>query len=251
MQRFFDQLHGKKVKLAIGYRVGRLVVSSDPYYYESHDSGKHRRSRVDCLCDCGETREGIRTASILKDGIFPYCSRECRFYLDAMPKEVPESSKLCFLGERYNYLTVVKEAYYDKQKGDTNRGKYIDLICDCGKTKSYREDKVKAGKFKSCGCVWEYTGKSGKSWDHLRRAYGMSEADYNMLLASQNGLCGICKTDKSWNNKSTHFFVDHCHETGKVRGLLCDGCNRGLGYFKDSKESLSAAIKYLEATTED
>ena len=251
MQKYFGDLAGKKTKSLSGKRYGQLTVVGEPYYTDPPESEKHRRLKVDCVCDCGSTRECISIASLSRDAYLPYCSRECPLYLDAMPKEVPESSKLCFLGERYNHLTVVKEAYYDKQKGDTNRGKYIDLICDCGKTKSYREDKVKAGKFKSCGCVWEYTGKSGKSWDHLRRAYGMSEADYNTLLASQNGLCGICKTDKSCNNKSTHFFVDHCHETGKVRGLLCDGCNRGLGYFKDSKESLSAAVKYLEETMED
>jgi hypothetical protein len=165
-----------------------------------------------------------------------------------MPKDVPEESKLCFLGERYNYLIVTKEAFYQKLKGESNRQKCIEVQCDCGKMKVYREDRVKAGKYKSCGCVWEYTGESGKNWKHLKKAYGMSEDDYNNLLEKQNGVCGICGTDKSWNNKTSHFYVDHCHDTGKIRGLLCNGCNSGLGHFKDSEIALEAAIRYLEKT---
>lgn len=251
MQKYFETFGKNKGKSVSGKRFGNLVVVGEPYYVEPPDSGKHRRKKIDCLCDCGNTREGLSVRCLHNGAYLPYCGRECPFYIEAVPKEVPQDSKLCFLGEKYNYLTVVKEAYYDKQKGDSNRAKYIDLVCDCGKTKSYREDKVKAGKYKSCGCVWEYTGKNGKDWGHLQRTYGMSEEDYNRLLETQNGLCGICKTDQSWNNKSKHFFVDHCHDTGKIRGLLCDRCNRGLGYFKDDKEALAAAIKYLEVSSED
>lgn len=248
MQKYFETFGRKKGKSVSGKRFGNLVAIGQPYYLEPPDSGKHRRQKIDCLCDCGKTRETLSIPALHKGAYLPYCSRECPLYLSAMPKAVPEASKLCFLGERYNYLTVVKEAYYDKQKGDANRSKYIDMLCDCGKIKTYREDKVKAGKYKSCGCVWEYTGENGKNWQHLKKTYGMSEDDYNNLLEKQNGVCGICGTDKSWNNKTSHFYVDHCHDTGKIRGLLCNGCNSGLGHFKDSEIALEAAIRYLEKT---
>ena len=54
----------------------------------------------------------------------------------------------------------------------------------------------------------------------------------------------ICKAPETLQNKN--LAVDHCHKTGKVRGLLCSKCNKGLGLFKDSKELLTTAIEYLE-----
>lgn len=69
-----------------------------------------------------------------------------------------------------------------------------------------------------------------------------------MLLEQQNGRCAICKTkDPSSRRKSSSYFcVDHCHFTGKVRGLLCSPCNSALGFFKDKKENLLEAISYLD-----
>lgn len=78
-----------------------------------------------------------------------------------------------------------------------------------------------------------------------RRRYGISRKDYNELLWQQGGVCAICKTEKPGRNH-THFHVDHNHKTGTVRGLLCDLCNRGLGYFKDSSALLEKAAKYLD-----
>ena len=71
--------------------------------------------------------------------------------------------------------------------------------------------------------------------------YGISIQKYNELFEKQKGLCLICQT-KGYRR----LVVDHCHTTNKVRGLLCDNCNRGLGSFKDNIFSLKNAIKYLE-----
>lgn len=67
---------------------------------------------------------------------------------------------------------------------------------------------------------------------------------YEKMLKEQDYTCLICKTPTS--SLTRMLDVDHCHKTGKVRGLLCINCNRGLGLFRDSKESLSQAIKYLQ-----
>ena len=75
---------------------------------------------------------------------------------------------------------------------------------------------------------------------YLDRFYSLSLEDWNRLFQEQEGTCAICNeefTDK--------ICVDHDHETGKVRGLLCDKCNRGIGQFNDSTEKLYNAIKYL------
>ena len=60
------------------------------------------------------------------------------------------------------------------------------------------------------------------------RRYGLSAEDYNKLLARQNGVYGICK------RPGRKLCVDHCHATGKVRGLLCHNCNSGLGLYNDN-----------------
>lgn len=80
--------------------------------------------------------------------------------------------------------------------------------------------------------------------DSLRRLYGLTVEAFDALLASQGGGCAICsRRDPGWR-KDWH--VDHDHETGVVRGLLCQSCNLLLGMAKDDPERLAAAIAYLK-----
>ena len=79
----------------------------------------------------------------------------------------------------------------------------------------------------------------------LRRTYGITLEDYNRMLLSQNGVCAICKVAKT-GTEDRRLFVDHCHTTGKVRGLLCNACNTILGRSNDSVERLLSAIQYLQ-----
>lgn len=87
---------------------------------------------------------------------------------------------------------------------------------------------------------------------NIKKNYeGMESMEcYNKMLESQNGLCKICNQpskQKSNNGKSIKSLaVDHCHITGKVRGLLCGDCNSMLGYAKDSINILKSAIEYLK-----
>ena len=78
----------------------------------------------------------------------------------------------------------------------------------------------------------------------LRYNYGITEECYAKLLAEQQGRCAICNTDTP-TGKWKVFAVDHCHHTGKVRGLLCNECNRGMGLLRDSAELLEKAAAYL------
>jgi hypothetical protein len=75
----------------------------------------------------------------------------------------------------------------------------------------------------------------------LRRKYGMSLEEFDRLLAEQNQVCAICgrTSDKT-------LCVDHCHQTGKVRGLLCRRCNAGLGCYDDEPAFMSKAAAYLK-----
>jgi hypothetical protein len=76
-----------------------------------------------------------------------------------------------------------------------------------------------------------------------RRRYGMAAGDYAAMLEAQGGRCAICRTDTP-GGKGT-FHVDHCHDSGNVRGLLCGDCNLGIGKFKHDANILTLAIQYL------
>ena len=77
-----------------------------------------------------------------------------------------------------------------------------------------------------------------------RRAYGITDEEYEALKERQDGKCAICGTGDF--SPRTEPSVDHCHETGQIRGLLCTHCNTMLGLAKENKETLLKAIKYLE-----
>ena len=92
-----------------------------------------------------------------------------------------------------------------------------------------------------------------KQKDHdLKRHFGITISHYTTMQTNQKGLCAICgKTDDTIDNRSglpRNLAVDHCHITKLVRGLLCRGCNQGLGNFKDDADLLQKAINYLKVT---
>jgi hypothetical protein len=80
---------------------------------------------------------------------------------------------------------------------------------------------------------------------HLVRKYGVDLATYADMLKAQNNLCAICAAPESSQHKGV-FHIDHCHATGKVRGLLCRGRNHMLGVVGDDPLILARAIRYLE-----
>lgn len=84
--------------------------------------------------------------------------------------------------------------------------------------------------------------------------YGLSYEEYEGMYLKQKGQCAICSKrihiQVSNKRDPERAFIDHCHNTGKVRGLLCSLCNTGLGMFKDNEQSLKKALKYLKQTKE-
>lgn len=87
-----------------------------------------------------------------------------------------------------------------------------------------------------------------KSEKYLQTTYGISVADYKRQYVKQGGLCALCRGEGFLMKKKhkVKLVVDHCHSTGRVRGLLCHNCNRGLGLFQDDPSALTRAIEYLE-----
>lgn len=79
---------------------------------------------------------------------------------------------------------------------------------------------------------------------HLKSRFGITLSDYDNMSETQGGVCAICGNFEARPNVS-RLSVDHDHETGKIRGLLCDRCNRMLGCAKDDVQILEQAIEYL------
>lgn len=73
----------------------------------------------------------------------------------------------------------------------------------------------------------------------LKTLYGLSLEEYDKMVELQNGRCAIC------DRPSRRFCIDHDHSTGKIRSLLCNNCNRGIGYLKDSFQFCIRAASYL------
>lgn len=82
----------------------------------------------------------------------------------------------------------------------------------------------------------------------LKRLYGITTEQYENIIVLQNNGCGICgMTQKESVNKfKIRLVVDHNHETGEIRGVLCSSCNRSLGLLGDNIEKLNLAIEYLK-----
>jgi hypothetical protein len=77
----------------------------------------------------------------------------------------------------------------------------------------------------------------------LRKKFGLTLDDFDAMLTSQGGRCAICPVTEPGGVGT--WAVDHCHKTGRVRGILCNRCNRGIGRFGDDPARLRAAAAYL------
>jgi hypothetical protein len=77
----------------------------------------------------------------------------------------------------------------------------------------------------------------------MKTRYGLAYEDYLAMLNGQDGVCAICHQHETY--EGLDLSIDHDHSTGKVRGLLCQSCNTGLGKFRDSVELLERAKLYL------
>jgi hypothetical protein len=94
---------------------------------------------------------------------------------------------------------------------------------------------------KPCHSAW-------KNKQHIKRNYGLEWDEYVALLDKQKGKCFLCGSNGS--GKDSRLVVDHDHETGEVRGLLCWNCNVGIGLFKEDTELLNKVIKYINREIE-
>lgn len=119
----------------------------------------------------------------------------------------------------------------------------------------YKLARGKDGKYWYCkDCCKRINRQIYKQYNnwrmgHLQRKYNMTTTQYEDLHSKQSGKCAICGQEETAQRRGNikKLAVDHDHVSGRLRGLLCSNCNIGLGKFKDSKEYLNSAIRYLAA----
>jgi hypothetical protein len=101
-----------------------------------------------------------------------------------------------------------------------------------------------------CNHYHQEGGLARAQRSNLKRNYGITVDRYNALLEAQEFKCAICNRAASEFKRSLH--VDHCHETGRIRGLLCVSCNNGIGCFKEKSSLFQKALVYLaESSSSD
>lgn len=91
---------------------------------------------------------------------------------------------------------------------------------------------------------WYHNNKDYHRNFRFKKKFGITLEDYNVMLDKQDYKCAICREKKVYSRRK-YLSVDHCHKTGRVRGLLCDACNLGLGKFNDNPDLLVRAVTYL------
>lgn len=172
---------------------------------------------------CLERRQRIMTAPIITQKICPTCKKlkpVSEFYRNRRTKD--GCSSQCM---------ECHKAYYKTTNAIEKTRKWRESYKK-RKSENYHRTKNDPGKFEN------------RRKTAIRRKYGITHNEYIELLRSQSGVCALC--GKSPNGKPLS--VDHCHETGKIRGLLCSGCNAGIGLLGDNVEGLLKAIEYIQAS---
>jgi hypothetical protein len=204
-----------KLKNLSGQTFGYLYVES------ISNERKNKKIQWNCTCICGNKL--LVRGNCLQSGNTKSCG--CK-----KSEAISKKNKLNIKPR----LEIEHCQHCNTELNDSNwwnswKKNHVTTCIPCGRKQNIKSDTKEKSKNR-----------------HLKRAFNISLHDYNELLTKQNHKCYICNSDKP-NGKGS-FHVDHCHDTGKVRGLLCHYCNVGLGNFKDSAELLQKAIQYLKDT---
>jgi len=145
---------------------------------------------------------------------------------------MPPSTKKCSVCKKQ----VPIENFY-KRSASKDGLAYRCIPCDITAGKAYREKHKERDRV-------------NRKWERIKRVYGLDKIQYQVLWDSQGGLCPICGCElrEGWtqNHHKNRAVVDHDHETGKVRGILCTMCNKGLVLLGDNIESIKRVEEYLK-----
>lgn len=202
--------------------------------------GYHVKTRVFCSMKCSRDFQGKHEKELLtfeckncKSEIQAYkkrmfCGSECKKkYVESTP-EYSEKRKCSICGEE-KYL-------YDFGCHDEDKYIYFEKFCYKCKKEMTPTRQKDIRKIRNT---------------MMRKNYGITHEIYDDILSDQDNRCAICNNTEDPNTKATRFNVDHCHDSGHVRGILCGRCNLGIGQLGDKSNMLLKAYNYLKKFEEE
>jgi hypothetical protein len=228
----------------IGNKYNRLTVLNSA-------GTKDKKAMWHCLCDCGNTKvvagTHLRTNHV----------QSCGCYHAEMVAQLGRSNKGKSEGRGKPRKYEQYEGALGKVVGTMNRSEkngavmYVVECSKCGETHTRNAKHLKQDQESQDCKFYKPPNWSGFEREDaiIRRQYGISLKQFDELLEFQGGGCAIC--NKRIDGERRRMNIDHDHNTGKVRGLLCTGCNTGIGHLGDNIEGLKKALYYLENTPFD
>lgn len=198
---------------------------------------------ISAIKDNGEFYDGIR------DTKFAACELTWKYFFPDEP--MPEIVRLlgrydCFGSHGADEEQKVLEFQYGARQYISNYNEAYQYLIE---SIIEKENKEKVNKKNRKWTENNYKKKYSNSKNSkLLKEYGITLEEYNKMLETQNHCCKICGKEETQELKGTKWklSVDHCHTTGKVRGLLCAKCNVGLAKFEEDEQQFLNAIKYLK-----
>lgn len=154
-------------------------------------------------------------------------------------------------------LNLPADSFYKSKRG----GKHLYLSSYCKRChqdrnketskrwhqRNHERDAAKARECYKQWCLRHPETLRSKGWkDHLKQKYGITLEQYNGVLQQQEGKCALCKKTPEGSGRKGQLVIDHDHQTGTVRGLLCYSCNNMVAYIEKYPELLSQIKPYLE-----
>lgn len=212
------------------------VITGTSVLY-SQDMTSSQPEMKQCIV-CGRMLNAI--AAKAAGGSGRYCSKSCLSYKGVNIN----GSRRCPHCDQTLPLT---QFYVNRSKSSTGFQTYCKKCINARYAdyqKRYRDSHRQEARDRAK--AWNDSHSEHRRNWHLFKNFGVSHDWYEKTLADQGGGCAICGSKTSRGNRK-YLHVDHDHATGKVRGLLCGPCNRGIGQLGDDIELLKAAIGYLES----
>jgi Recombination endonuclease VII len=223
-------------------------------------------------CGIEKPLEGFNKSSRAKDGRQTWCKPCQSAAVMASAKKNPDAKrradekyrqtggykanrKVRREGPQRERILEQKRGSWERNKDGANRRVREARVADPERFRRYYRRQYAEGRDKilAANREWSQANREKVRAYQRLREYGLAHEDFGRMLMEQGGRCAICRTEiypvggtDENGNKLTVACVDHCHESGAVRGLLCTHCNKALGHFKDDPARMRTAADYIE-----